>query len=70
MKPRALIIERTIRVLTIERGGAASIKLERGTARELVIERSGLPGRPGNDGIVANPPDILDYINTFDGSLT
>jgi hypothetical protein len=29
------------------------------------------PGGPqGDDGIVANPADILDYIAIFDGSLT
>jgi hypothetical protein len=35
-----------------------------------VIGPPGPPGPKGDDGIVANPDDISDFIAIFEGSLT
>jgi hypothetical protein len=44
MTPRALIIDRRTRSLVVDRSGPGSIQLERASAREIIIHRSGLPG--------------------------
>jgi hypothetical protein len=42
--PRALTIDRATRSLIIDRASPGSIQLERASARDIIIHRSGLPG--------------------------
>ena len=50
MPPRPLIIERQVRTLIVDRGGPRRFELIRGKPRELVIQRSGLPGGTAQAG--------------------
>jgi hypothetical protein len=45
--PRPIIVERPTRSLTVERGRRPGFTVERAPAREIVIQRFGLPGNVG-----------------------
>jgi hypothetical protein len=66
--PRALVIERSLATLVVERGGPRPFAVERAPARALVIERMGILIQ--NGAAVTNPSDILDFIANLDGSLS
>jgi hypothetical protein len=70
MTPRPLSIERPLKTLIVERRDRRKFEVAHSQARQLVINRFGLPGQKGEVGGVQNPDDILDYIASFDGSLT
>ncbi len=41
---RPLIIDKAARVLILDRSAPATLRVERGNARDLIIQRHGLPG--------------------------
>lgn len=62
MQARPLIIERQTRTLVVERGSARKFEVSRSPARQLVIERSGLPGKAGQSA--AGQLDLISGVTT------